>query len=362
MYTSNKPSIHQWLELYTRFCVHVYTCIKNILEVITILARSNASRKWLLTINNPQKYGFTHEKIKEILGSLKSIDYWCMADEIGEEGTYHTHVFIHGVNAIMFTTLKKRFPEAHFDYGNGTSQENRDYVHKTGKWLNDKKHETCVDGTFEEFGECPVDRKGANNFLADLYSLIEQGLPNAQIIDMDPSYIPYIDKMDKIRQELIQERSKNTWRDLHVSYMYGDTGTGKTRSVMEKYGYSNVYRVTDYIHPFDNYLGQDVVIFEEYRSCFRIGDFLSYLDGYPIALPCRYNNKWACYTKVYIISNIPLGEQYPIVQKEENGSYLAFLRRIQDIYHFTGDKIEHSTIQFLSDGFRLILDGENIPF
>ncbi|HJC07357.1 MAG TPA: hypothetical protein H9704_14640, partial [Candidatus Enterocloster excrementipullorum] len=70
----------------------------------------------------------------------------------------------------------------------------------------------------------------------------------------------------------------------------------------------------------------------------------------------------ACYTKVYIISNIPLGEQYPIVQKEENGSYLAFLRRIQDIYHFTGDKIEHSTIQFLSDGFRLILDGENIPF
>lgn len=333
------------------------------MEVIYILARSNASRKWQLTINNPQNHGYSHDKIKEIIAGLKSVAYWCMADEIGEEGTYHTHVFIYSPNAIMFSTLKKRFPESHIEYARGTSQENREYLLKSGKWVNDKKHETRVEGTFEEFGECPVERKGFSNSLADLYSLIGQGYTNIQILDSDPSFMQHYDKFDKIRQEIIQDKNKNDFRKLCVSYVYGDTGTGKTRSIMEKYGYSNVYRVTDYSHPFDSYAGQDVIIFEEYRSCFKVGDMLNYLDGYPVALPCRYNNKWACYTKVFIVSNIPLGQQYTNLQRDENSSFLAFLRRIHHVYHFTSDgKIEHSTIEYFLDGFRLVVNGENVPF
>lgn len=30
------------------------------------------------------------------------------------------------------------------------------------------------------------------------------------------------------------------------------------------------------------------------------------LDGYPLELPCRYANKQACYTEVYLVSNLPL--------------------------------------------------------
>ena len=79
---------------------------------------------------------------------------------------------------------------------------------------------------------------------------------------------------------------------------------------MEKYGYQNVYRVTDYDHPFDSYKGQDVIVFEEFRSSLKIQDMLNYLDGYPCELPCRYNNKLACFTKVYIITNISFNQQY----------------------------------------------------
>lgn len=55
------------------------------------MAKDSQSRKWQVTINNPQEKGYTHERLKETLAAMKSVIYWCMADEIGENGTYHTH-------------------------------------------------------------------------------------------------------------------------------------------------------------------------------------------------------------------------------------------------------------------------------
>ena len=101
---------------------------------------------------------------------------------------------------------------------------------------------------------------------------------------------------------------------------------------MEQYGYKNCYRVTDYKHPFDSYNGEDVMIFEEFRSGLKHGDMLNYLDGYPVKLPCRYFDRQACFTKVFIISNIPLEAQFPNIDRESKD---AFYRRIQTVKEFT---------------------------
>lgn len=108
---------------------------------------------------------------------------------------------------------------------------------------------------------------------------------------------------------------------------------------MDKYGYENVYRVTDYDHPFDSYHGQDVIVFEEFRSSLKIDDMLKYLDGYPLEFPARYMNKQACFTKVYLISNIDLKAQYPNVQKQETRTWEAFIRRIHTVQIFDGTEI-----------------------
>ena len=50
------------------------------------MAKEPACRKWQITINNPMKHGLPHEQIKDNLSTLKSIEYWCMCDEIGEGG------------------------------------------------------------------------------------------------------------------------------------------------------------------------------------------------------------------------------------------------------------------------------------
>jgi len=67
---------------------------------------------------------------------------------------------------------------------------------------------------------------------------------------------------------------------------------------------------------------------------------LNYLDGYPIELPCRYANKIACYTHVYLITNIPLERQYEEVQKLYASTWQAFLRRINKVIYMT-DKVSY---------------------
>ena len=96
--------------------------------------------------------------------------------------------------------------------------------------------------------------------------------------------------------------------------------------------------MTNYQPPFDGYKGEPVIVFNEFRSNLPLGDMLNYLDGYPLMLPSRYADKVACYTEVYLVSNIPLEKQYPNVQQEEPESWNAFKRRIHHCYELLSEE------------------------
>ena len=83
-----------------------------------------------------------------------------MADEIGEQGTPHTHIYVYLSSRVRFKKIKKYFPEAHIEIAHGSIQSNIEYIQKSGKWENDKKHETCIDGTYEEWGSIPKQKGG----------------------------------------------------------------------------------------------------------------------------------------------------------------------------------------------------------
>lgn len=293
------------------------------------------SRKWLLTINNPAEHGYSHDYIKSALASFKAVKYWCMCDEVGgKNNVYHTHLFIMGNNGILFSTVKKKFPKAHIDYCRGLAQENRDYVCKEGKYKGTSKEETNIKDTFEEMGDCPVEKPGQRSDLVDLYDMIKSGMDNYDILENDPTYMMQLDKIDRCRQIVKEKEFRSKFRELQVEYWSGKTGTGKTKTIMERYGYDEVFRVTSYRYPFDNYRGQDVIIFEEFFDSLSIQEMLTLLDGYPLDLPCRYNNKTACYTKVYILSNVDLTDQYRDVQIRSVETWNAFLRRIHAVKIF----------------------------
>lgn len=314
------------------------------------MEKDTQSRKWLLTFNNPLDKKFDHTAIKNTLSDMKPVVYWVISDEIGEEKTPHTHLFFACSSPMRFSTVKNAFPTAHIDNARGTSEENRAYVLKTGKWEIDAKGETKVDGTQEEWGTLPAERQGQRNDLAELYNMIESGMSNFQIISQNPDHILQIDKLERVRQTIREEAAKNEFRHLSTAFIQGATETGKTRRVMEQHGYENCFRVTNYHRGcYDGYRGQDVIVFEEFSSSIKIQEMLNLLDGYPVELPCRYVNKVACYTKAYLISNIPLEHQYPLVRLQHPDTWQAFTRRIGKVVAYTGpnDFQEYETTEYL---------------
>lgn len=302
------------------------------------MERDTRHRKYLLTINNPGS-DWTHDKIRAVLDTLH-LKYWCMADEIGlQEQTTHTHIFfVTQTSAIRFSTIKGLFPTAHIDPAQGTSEENRTYIQKSGKWATDEKAETSLPDTFEEWGKLP-DEPGAGyrSDIAELYYQIEAGYSNAEIMAENPDTAQHIGKMDKIRQDILEAKYRERFRELTVTYIYGPTATGKTRGIYQKHGYSSVYRVTDYRHPFDRYAQEPILCLDEFRSSLPMGEMLNYLDGYPISLPARYAPRVACYETVYIISNIDLKQQYQTIQVTEPETWKAFLRRIHSVVEYRKD-------------------------
>lgn len=308
------------------------------------------SRKWLVTINNPTDHGWTHDDIKSILSTVRGASfYWCMCDEEGDEcETLHTHIFIYRKSPFTAKQIDSLFPHMHRDTCYGTCAENRAYVLKDGDKFNKqpdghydytdkqgKRHQGInYSDTFYEFGECPQEHQGVSSSADIVVDLIRKGATNEDIIDAVSSAYKDIEKIERVRSMYRDAEFSRTWRNLEVVYMFGKTGSGKTRSVMEQYGYDKCYRVTDYKHPFDTYDGQDVIIFEEFRGGIKHGDMLNYLDGYPLLLPCRYFNRQACYTKVFIISNVAPDDQYINVDKE---SRQAFYRRIHIVREFEGN-------------------------
>ena len=54
-------------------------------------------------------------------------------------------------------------------------------------------------------------------------------------------------------------------------------------------------------------------------------------------LPARYFDRVACYTTVYITSNIPLEQQYTEIQRSKLETWNAFLRRITTVTEFRKD-------------------------
>lgn len=320
-----------------------------------------------LTINNPLEHGFDHHKIKETLVSyFSTVKFFCMADEIGENGTFHTHIYVCFSSRVRWSTVKNHFESAHIEIANGTVQNNIDYIRKSGKWENTDKSETRVEGTYEEWGTVPK-QKGNIPEMEELLQLIKDGYSNMEILNLNNDYILNLEKLDRIRTTYLVDKYKNERRlNLKVIYISGATGTGKTRGVLDAHGDANVYRISDYMHPFDHYSCEEVIAFDEFRSSLRISDMLNYCDIYPIQLPSRYSNKFACYRTVYIISNWNLENQYSEVQKDSPESWKAFLRRIHEVRIYTKDgsiKTFESVEKYLrrDEEFQAVND-EDTPF
>lgn len=272
-------------------------------------------RAWIFTLNN-----YTPIEIDALEKmSVANVKRCNAGFEVGEKGTPHIQGFIRFKNAKTLSATKRHLGSKryHLKPMRGTDFENWTYTSKDGK-------------TAFSYGEPPIDGE-EESVWATIVKMIDDGFTTNEIIRRFPeTAMRCITAVEKYRLDV--DRINAKWRDVETVYISGRTGIGKTRFVMEKFGYHNVYRATDKKNPFDMYAGQEVLVFEEFRSSFKIEDMLNWLDGYPIELPARYANKMAKFTKVFLISNWSIYEQYENVQKMHPKTWDAFMRRIDHLW------------------------------
>lgn len=294
-----------------------------------------------ITINNPSEHGYTEEKVTEILAQSR-IKYACFCREIGEQGTEHMHIYVVFRSARRFSTLQRKWVGCHIEKALGSPSDNRDYILKEGKWADTAKAETKIEGSFREFGELPEDSYMSR--LGDMEEIIEElkaGSSTADIIESHPKQLMKANNIDAARQTFLAKEYKNKYRNVTVTYIYAPIGVDKTRKIYEQFDAKDICRITNYDRRnmrFDAYHGEDVLVFEEYEEQLPITEMLCYLDGYPLMLPARYNDRVACYTKVFITSRLNHLLQYIDSRIYPELDYKAFQDRIDyvEIIDFDG--------------------------
>lgn len=276
------------------------------------------SRKWHYRISNPTEDDLKHMQV--VPAVVQHICGYETMNKDGEKTTPHLQGFIEFKHAKTMSAVKKAMNNngVHLERPLGTDYDNWVYCTKEG----------TIVAQVGDFPPQPTTSKHAD--WEDAHEHFKHGKDMMSLIEAKPHMTRYISALRSLQAEHHIE-GQVPWRQLTTTYISGSAGCGKSSKIQAKYGHENVYRITDKRNPWDSYRGQPVVVFEEYRSNFGIENMLNWLDGYPIMLPCRYVNRPAQFTKVFILTNIPLQEQFVEHQENFPETWGAFLRRIDSV-------------------------------
>ncbi len=301
----------------------------SITDETTDNKRNSQARDWCFTVNNPVQ---SEQEFMSYLQTLPDLRYVVFQREKAPEtGTEHYQGYFEFTQQKWFTTIKKYLSEkaigvaAHIEARRGKRTQARNYC---------MDEETRISPQYYEYGEFIED--GERTDLTDIMHDIENGMSFYDLSKKHGNRFIRVMKWAKeFRQAHLENKYKRVFRNMQVYYIYGSAGCGKTSYVFNKHGYDDVYRTTNYEFGWvDDYNGEKVLFLDEFRSSFKISEILDYLDGQPIRIRGRHYNRVACYDTVYIVSNIPLTEQYKNIQDNEPKTWAAFLRRITAVYNF----------------------------
>jgi hypothetical protein len=227
----------------------------------------------------------------------------------------HYQCFIQFIKKIRLTGVKKIFPSAHIEPRRGTSTQAAEYCMKTDT----RKPDT----NFRVYGE--LTGQGQRTDLQEIINCIREH-KDPDEYQHSATYIRNKRNLDTYYQDQQPDRSfKPT-----VYWIYGTTGTGKSRYVYD-YATSNNLTVwpgnKDYNSFWNGYENQDIVLMDDYRydHC-KFNKLLEYLDRYP----CNVNVKGG-YRKLnskifFIISNNTPQEVYKFDDGQEQMKQL--IRRL----------------------------------
>jgi len=184
----------------------------------------------------------------------------------------------------------------HVEPAKGNEAQNREYCIK--------------EGNFTEHGvfDGNAGKQGHRTDLSNVVILVQEGASLRRIAQECPEQV--IKHGAGIQALINLTREAPAMRDIHVTVLWGETGVGKTHRVRVMFPEAYCANFKDK-NTWDSYTDQKVVLIDEFDpSTISIQELNKILDKWRHQLTCRYQNKEAFWTSVYICTNLNPSEWY----------------------------------------------------
>lgn len=225
------------------------------------------SRAYCLTVNN-----FCAKDIEQ-LRSLK-YKYLVFAHEVGEQGTPHLQGYVCLSSAMTKRALSKKIPRAHLEVAKGSALQNYAYCRKI------RPEDSKPNEVWEQHGTMPS--QGKRTDIDKVKNLVKDGKSLKEIAEECSSY-------QSLKFAQLYRQIHQTPRDFEtqVIWIYGPTGTGKSKWVTDNYPEAKWISKQDCF--FLNYDGsEEVVVIDDFRKDFcKFHELLRLTDRYPLTVPIK---------------------------------------------------------------------------
>ena len=277
----------------------------------------------IITSTDVKTYAYIlHDKCLDENGEPKKPHYhFVVRLQRNQRGSWFKQFSTEDLGQVYYKPIS--FPQGAYDY----LIHDTDDCRKKGKRLYDPSERIS---TIDDFTN--DDKKISNT--EKFFIKLHDGASNMELQKEFPTiYANHgVDKIEKFRQDYLKEKYGQDDRDVKVTYIYGATRFGKTTYVRDNHDKKDICRITNYkTGTFESYNAHKVLLLDEFTGKMDIEFVNNLLDKLPLELPARYSNRVACFTDIYIVSNLPMSELYKDVPTEVRK---AFVERFHNIIFF----------------------------
>lgn len=270
-------------------------------------------RNCVFTWNNPEGLiDFNNEEM----------NYLVYQEEVGENGTYHFQGYCEFQRALTLLFAKNLLggPGVHLERRRGTQAEAIAYC---------KKDDTRVPHTQ------PVEHgtPRSQGKRIDLEAFKDEVMAGKRKRDLLDDHVGIIARYPKFYDTLTMMNRPERSSELVVTLLIGDTGLGKTRSVMDKFKGDADFWIaplnngTIWMDTYDRHTKVLIDDFAGAASHCTLTYLLRLLDRYPVLVPTKGSHTWWLPSEVYVTTNIlprfwfkweNRGEQYKALARRFN--------------------------------------------